>query len=196
MNGMISKWIGLALVLLSACAGVGWGESYGYRVGEAYAFAAKWPAVVKQQFNMPYALAVDSGGYVYLAETYGHRIIKLDPQGELVATWGKYGTGLGELNWPTDIAVGSDGRVYVADTNNHRVQVFKPDGIPANAWGRKGNQDGEFNKPMGIDVDADGNVIVTESSGNRVQKFTGDGNFRFPDPGGKWVGAFSRQARV
>jgi hypothetical protein len=67
---------------------------------------------------------VDSDGYVYVADTYNHRIQKFDATGAFVQAWGTKGKGSGQFDQPCGIAVDSNGNVYVADTNNHRIQVL------------------------------------------------------------------------
>src|SRR5512136_3396675 len=42
------------------------------------------------QFNTPSAVAVDSAGYVYVADTNNHRIQKFDSDGNYIAQWGAF----------------------------------------------------------------------------------------------------------
>jgi len=54
-----------------------------------------------------------------------------DLEGELLATFGKYGTDGSSFDLPTGIAADGDGNVYVSDSNNHRIMKFAPiDGAP------------------------------------------------------------------
>ena len=65
---------------------------------------ATWP---QQDFQYPYAVAVDSYGNVYVAETNNNRIRKFTPGGTLLATWGTLGSGDGQLFGPHGVAVDS-----------------------------------------------------------------------------------------
>jgi len=76
------------------------------------------------QFNIPFGVAVDSGGTVYVAELSNDRIQRFDSSGTFLTKWGSLGVGDGQFDDPQDIAVDSDGNVYVADSNNHRIQKF------------------------------------------------------------------------
>ncbi len=82
----------------------------------------------------PQDVAADSQGNMYLTDayfsgaTYNYRVIKLSPNGALLAYGGKSGEGTepDQFNTPQQIAVGNDGKVYVADWLNYRVQVYVP----------------------------------------------------------------------
>jgi hypothetical protein len=78
------------------------------------------------QFYRPYGIAVNSSGYVYVADSYNYRIQVFSPSGGFIAQWGSYGTGNGQFNGPFGIAKGSTGWVYVTDVNNNRIQRFAP----------------------------------------------------------------------
>ena len=84
-------------------------------------------------FN-PRGLAVDKDGLVYVADTGGGRVLKLDQEGRLLTAWGSRGAGESQFNEPSALAVGADGAIYAADANNNRVQVFSADGRFQAAW--------------------------------------------------------------
>lgn len=138
-----------------------------------------------QGFNEPWDVAVASDGAIYVADTWNHRVQKLDAQGNLVTAWGLFGQygprdagGESAFYGPRGLAVGADGRVYVADTGNKRVQVFNPDGQFAGQWGGAGAVEGYLDEPVGIAVDAvEGAVYVADTWNRRVQVFDPSGNF-------------------
>jgi len=93
----------------------------GYRDGPARTAA----------FDVVIGVAVDDAGKVYVAETGGHCIRHIRPDGlvSTVAGSGSPGYTDGPATearfwYPTDIAVGPDGRLYLADWKNHRVRVM------------------------------------------------------------------------
>ena len=94
--------------------------------GEEYSLLREWGTQGSGdgQFNLPNDVAVDSSGEVYVADTYSHRIQKLDSGGGFLTKWGTDGSGDGQFIFHNSLAVDGSGDVYVADTNNNRIQVF------------------------------------------------------------------------
>jgi len=133
-------------------------------------------------FLEPWDVAVAPDA-MYIADTWNHRIQKLDAEGNLVASWGLFGqygpgdaSGRSAFYGPRGIAVGPDGRVYVADTGNKRVQVFESDGSFVLQWGGGGVLDGYLDEPVGIAIGPDG-VYVADTWNRRVQVFDANGVF-------------------
>ena len=81
-------------------------------------FLRQWDGVL-----YPYAVAVEPGGHVLVAEYGRHRISKFTPEGRLVAAAGKAGDGPGELNTPWSVLSAGD-TVVVADSGNHWLQLW------------------------------------------------------------------------
>jgi len=90
------------------------------------------------QFNMPYGVATDAAGNVYVADTYNDRVQVFTGTGAFVTQWGSAGSAPGQFDRPMGIAVGRDGRIYVADTWNNRIQVFGalPTPTKSESWGK------------------------------------------------------------
>ena len=80
------------------------------------------------QLNLPWGIALDPHGDVFVADWRNDRIQKYSPEGRYLATVGGPGRDEGGLNRPSGVAVDADGYVYIADWGNERVQVFNPDG--------------------------------------------------------------------
>ncbi len=126
-------------------------------------------------FQSPRGVAVDAAGDLLVVD-HGHRLLKLDARGEVVAVWGEEGAACGQLESPSDVAVDAAGRIYVADTGNHRIQVFDPTGTFLAAWGGQGSADGELESPMGVAVDDTGRVFVADTGNHRIQVFSAAGD--------------------
>ena len=146
---------------------------------EFYPFLTKWGSegMGDGQFDSPIGIAVDSSGYIYVADMYNHRIQKFDSDGNFLNKWGSLGNGDGQFERPYYIAVDSSDHVYVVDTWNHRIQKFDSDGNFLNKWGSNGTGDGQFDWPYYVVVDSSDYVWVADTWNHRIQKFDSDGNF-------------------
>ena len=75
-------------------------------------------------------MALDGLGYLYVADTNRHRVLKYDlSTGAAAATIGAgQGTWPGKLNGPEGIAFDAENRLWVAENGNQRFSVFATDG--------------------------------------------------------------------
>ena len=139
------------------------------------------------QFDGPYAVAVDAAGNLYVADFVNDRIKHYNTEGELDTTWGINGiiggsSAPGELDAPMGIVVDSSGRLYVADTGNDRIKRYTSSGALDTTWGGgdgviggSGSGDLEFNTPGGLALDDSGRLYVADSQNHRVKRYTNDG---------------------
>lgn len=75
-------------------------------------------------FNLPFGVAVDGSGHLYVADTYNFTIRKISPSGDVTTFAGVPGqagtsTGVGSdarFVFPQDVAAGADGSIFVADS--------------------------------------------------------------------------------
>ncbi len=136
-------------------------------------FLTKWGSFGSGdgQFDLPFGIAVDGSGNVYVADHSNHRIQKFDGTGTFLTKWGSQGTGDGQFNFPVGVAVDGSRNVYVTDWLNNRIQKFDGTGAFATKWGSQGTGDGQFNRPFGIAVDGSRNVYVVDNRNHRIQKF-------------------------
>jgi peptidylamidoglycolate lyase len=86
-----------------------------------------------RSLGRPWALRFDSSENLFVVDGGDQnefwpdraRIIKLDPQGETLASFGSYGREPGQFIWPHTIAVGPDGAIYVGEAGTGmRIQKF------------------------------------------------------------------------
>jgi len=144
------------------------------------------PGEGKGEFRSPGGVALSGEGAVYVAEFMGHRVQKLDGDGEFLRQWGgdTPSRERGGFTYPTDVALTDDGTLYVADGYAHRIQVIAPNSEIENAWGGvfalgiPGPFKGWFNAVSSIALGPEGNIFAVDSYNNRVQKFSPDGEFR------------------
>jgi DNA-binding beta-propeller fold protein YncE len=143
--------------------------------GETYVFERMWPTVNQDwYFYLPFCVAVDSEGYVYVLEYYGHRVVKLNSNGNFITEWGRKGSENGEFSYPYGIAIDNMGYICVSDTRNHRIQKFTSDGQFISTMGSYGSSPGKFNDPRGIEFDSSNNIYVVDSGNHRIQKFNSE----------------------
>ncbi len=135
------------------------------------------------QFMAPRAVAAAPDGSVYVADSRNHRIQKFDANGQLLTSWGTFGSldantaAQGTFNEPWGVAVAPDGSEYVADTWNHRIQKFDANGQFLAMWGRFGQAEtpDAFWGPRAVAVDKQGHVYVADTGNKRIAIFDGNG---------------------
>ena len=144
------------------------------------------------KFWQPNGVAVDSGGNVYVGDSYNNRLRCISRYGYVMTLAGsgasgqyspiKFADGNGSVAkfWsPQGVAVDSSDNVYIADKSNHRIRKYKSGVVSTLAGsGEPGFTDGtgaaaQFGRPEGVAVDAAGNVYVAEYC--RIRKVTPSG---------------------
>jgi NHL repeat len=141
------------------------------------------------RFIGPHGVAVDSAGYVYVADTQNHTIRKITPDRAVTTFAGSSGYGsangtgtTARFNGPNGVAVDSAGNVYVADQNNDTIRKITPDGVVttlAGSAGQSGSANGtgsaaRFFHPCGVALDGAGNLYVADALNNTIRKITPD----------------------
>ncbi len=143
------------------------------------------------QFNAPQGVAVDSAGFVYVADTGNSTIRKISSSGVVSTLSGVAGypnpfDGIGtnaQFNHPQALAIDSAGQIYVADTWNYTIRKIVANGTVTTLAGRagySGSVDGatnraRFNGPTGIAVDNTGTVFVTEFWSHTIRQISAAG---------------------
>lgn len=71
-----------------------------------------------------------SGAGVSLADLHGGRVLRFDPEGRLLWSFGRKGGGPDEIAHPRDLKLDREGRTWLLDVGNGRLVVLSPDGRP------------------------------------------------------------------
>ncbi len=132
-------------------------------------------------------------GSLYIADTFNHRIRKVDPDGIITTVAGNVAksysgdggpaTSAG-LNFPADVTMGPDGSLYIADHMNSRIRRVGSDGIITTVAGNDSHGfsgDGGpataagLNFPTGVTMGLDGSFYIADNSNARIRRVGSDG---------------------
>ncbi len=168
----------------------------------------------KAQLNAPFDLAFDKAGNLYLADTFNHRIRRVEARTGLITTIAGNGTkgfsgdggpaAKAQLNEPYGLVIDDQGNLYFADRLNYRVRrvstksgiittiagngskVYSGDGGPATNAG--------LAEPNGVALDGHGRLLIADVADHRIRAidlasgqistFAGTGKGRHEGDGG------------
>lgn len=151
----------------------------------------------------PAGLALSPDGSLYVADSTGHRVCAVDPDGAIRTVAGGangYRDGIGEdamFRYPQDVAFAPDGTCYVADTGNDRIRAISPDGTVTTVagsiydYGDGRGPHGRFRRPSALDFGRDGNCYVADTGNNAIRRISSEGmvsTFAGSPPGGDFNG--------
>ncbi|MCB9453568.1 MAG: YIP1 family protein [Anaerolineaceae bacterium] len=124
----------------------------------------------------PEDMFLSADGFLYIADTGNHRIIKLDTDFQIVAEFGQ-----DVLRSPTGVVVDEAGTIYIADAGNDTIVILDADGNLVNEFGRPSEPLFGLNReflPRKITIDVRKNLyIVSEGSVNGLVMMNTNGNF-------------------
>jgi sugar lactone lactonase YvrE len=141
---------------------------------------------------LPSAIAYDSAGNLYIAETGNHLIRKVDTGGVLTTVAGTGIQGYSGDNGPATTArldspqgVAFDANsLYIADTHNHRIRKLDlTTGVISTIAGSTAGFSGDngpaiaaqLRLPTALVVDANHNLYIADSQNHRIRKITAAG---------------------
>ena len=144
------------------------------------------------QLSGPRGLLLDGSGNLYVADTFVHRIRRIDSEGVIttIAGTGEGGSGgdggpatEAQLANPWALAGDESGNLYVAG-DDHRIRRIDPEGVITTIAGtgeRGYGGDGgpateaQFINPRGLLLDGSGNVYVADTFGYRIRRIDSEG---------------------
>ncbi len=156
-------------------------------------YLADGVAATSTRINQPYGVAVDASGNFYIADTWNHRVRKVNSSGIIstiagTGTSGFSGDGgaatAAALSGPTGVTLDNSGNIYIADQQNNRVRKISTTGVISTVAGNgTGGFSGDgaaataaaLNFPTGVLVDGSGNIFIADYFNNRVRKVSTSG---------------------
>jgi sugar lactone lactonase YvrE len=140
-------------------------------------------------FRIPFGVATDAAGNVYVSDSGNDTIRRITPAG-MVSTFagaaGAFGSADGagsaaRFSGPGGVAMEASGTLVVTDNNT--IRTVTPAGVVttvAGSPGVYGNADGtgaaaSFRQPSGVAADVLGNIFVADSGNNTIRRVTRGG---------------------
>ncbi|MFN7932384.1 MAG: hypothetical protein U0R19_03605 [Bryobacteraceae bacterium] len=145
--------------------------------GNSPGFGGDGGPVERASLSNTFAVAADSAGNVFLADSSNMRIRKVDTQGIIT-------TLAAGLTQPQQVAVDNRGNVYAGEPLQHRIRIITADGsvrtLAGNGTrgfsGDKGPaSEAQLASPQGIAADNEGNVYIADTGNGRIRRVTPDG---------------------
>ena len=188
-----ARWATLCLAF--ACAGAASAQISTVAGNGAEASSGDGGPVLSAGFYTPGALAIDSHGNLYVAETESGKVRKIATDGTVshfagVPNESLYGDGgpatQASLYQPTSIAVDASDNVYIADAGHHRIRKVNASGVISTVAG-SGPGDGDsagfdgdggqatsalLSFPTAIAFDGAGNLLIADRNNHRIRQVT------------------------
>jgi trimeric autotransporter adhesin len=172
-----SFYVAAGLIFKVSSAGI-----FSAVTGGSGGFSGDGGPAINAGLALPTAIAVDSAGALYIADTDNSRVRKIDANGIINTVAGNGMPGFSgdggaaaaaQLNDPQGVAVDGAGNLYIADSLNHRVRMVTPQGTITTVAGT--GQPGfsgdsgpavsaQLSDPSGLAVDSAGNLYMTDST--------------------------------
>ncbi len=163
-----------------------------------WGFSGDGDLATEASLSSPIGIAFGPDGSLYIADSWNHRIRRVDVDGIIntVAGYGEWGFNAGgfsgdgglateaNLYYPNDIAFGPDGGLYMTDAYNDRIRRVDVDGIINTVagngeWGFNGDgglaTETRLHNPNDIAFGPDGRLYITDAYNDRIRRVDVDG---------------------
>ena len=174
-------------------------------------FSGDGGPAVAARLNFPEGVATDGAGNLYIADSWNHRIRRVDSSGTITTVAGRVGSGFSGdggpavaawLRLPYGITVDTAGNLYIVDTDNHRIRRMDPSGTITTFAGMgvsgfSGDNgpavQAALRRPSGVAVDGVGNLYIADLGNHRIRRvdpsrvittIAGTGEYGFRGDGG------------
>ena len=153
-------------------------------------FSGDSAPAIAATLNFPTAIALDSHGNLYLADSANHRIRRIDTATGIITTIAGNGTQgfsgdqgpatAAALDSPSSLAFDPSGNLYLADTHNHRIRridattgriaTVAGNGTPGFSGDQSLATQSTLALPTGLATDSSGNLYLADSANQRIRR--------------------------
>lgn len=158
-------------------------------------FSADGVVATSAALYSPWAVAVDSAGNLFIADSTANRIMRVDAVTTIISTYagtgahGYAGDGAAadraELDTPNGIAVDGEGNLFIAEYDGHRVRrvdatsglisTYAGTGAVWEGFSDEGGDGGiatnaRLGNPTAVAIDRDGNLFIADAGNNRIRR--------------------------
>src|SRR4030043_697545 len=127
---------------------------------------------------IPYRLAIDKKGNIYVAGSYFPGVLLLNNQGQLldISSPDEEGKKV-NLN---SLTVDQAGRIYLVSEEESHIYVYDENRKFLFKFGQKGGSSGKLSRPMGVGVDnRNGRIYVVDYMRHTISTYDKDGKYLF-----------------
>ena len=140
------------------------------------------------ELNLPYGLAVDTSGNLYIADLNNNRVRRVSPSGVIDTYAGRGGQGSSgdggpatsaQMLSPRNVLVDPAGNLYISEFAAHRVRMVTPKGVISTVAGTgiagfRGDGGpataAQLAFPAGLAMDRAGSLYVADSQNQRIRQ--------------------------
>jgi len=131
-----------------------------------------------EAFRKTYGGGIDfKDGYIYLAYSGNHSVLKLNLDGSQHYRWGPTSPSPTKFSAISGITVDNANRIIVTDDFDDRIQVFNSDGTLQRVVTHINQQNGELFSPSDVAVDTDGNYYISDPQNDQIFVFSPNWDF-------------------
>jgi DNA-binding beta-propeller fold protein YncE len=125
---------------------------------------------------LPYRLAVDRKGDIYVSSTRYAGVLVLSNRGKLIEILSPDESG--RKVTITDVSLDEKGNIYLISEDEGRVYVYNRDREFVSKFGEKGGSSGKLSRPRSIAIDSlNGKIYVDDYMRHTITIYTPDGSY-------------------
>lgn len=146
-------------------------------------------AATVAELQVPSGVAIDQVGNIFVADTFNHRVRRVDAVTGVITTVAGNGAAgfagdgaiatAAQLNFPLDLAIDESGNILVADSLNNRVRrvdaitgvitTVAGNGVAGYAGDGAAATAAQLDFPVGVALDADQDILVADGNNHAVR---------------------------